>query len=341
MSLEIAFIGEAAGAHDARSTLLEEALRARGDHVRVWPWSSAPLPVAIARAMAQLHRGHQEAPFDLVVLCGSAGLALAGAPVLRLRGIKTVLDLSPRPSGAPLTSVEILAAHLVDATVASDLAGYEALLAAKLPTYRALLIKGAPSPVHFSPRSSEPKAKDRLGLLVVIEDPAQVPALGVALEDVRGKHSQLRLELMAPAALHPALDLALQAFPAGRWSRQELPSDPALRAERLSEAHLLVSVGAPRELLREAFALGVGTLAVDPPADLADGTTVVPASELAAMIGRVLKDKKLRQAAAEQAKAADQESGHPALLRAWLRLVDHLCRARPVKKTVPPASEPA
>lgn len=312
MPLHVAFIGHATGERDPHTLLLEDALRARGDQVEVWSLPEVVGPFRALSTLAGLHRAHRAAPLDLLVWCGSTGFALLAGAIPRLRGAKNILELT---KSGPYSALERVALHLADAAVARDPAGYQALLDAQLPAYRAQLVQDAPSPAHFAPRAAEPSAKERLELLVVVEDPAQLEGLPAAVAEVLKKQSKVRLRVLAPPAVHPAFSGALEPFGAERLQLGVLPADPAARAAAYAAAHLLVAVGVSGPHLREVSAIGLGTLVY--PEETA------PAAEV---IGRVLKDPKLRAAAAERAVAKDQESGHPALLRAWLRLVDHLCK---------------
>lgn len=312
MPLHVAFIGHATGERDPHTLLLEEALRARGDHVEVWSLPEAVGPLRALSTLAGLHRAHRASPLDLLVWCGSTGFALLAGAIPRLRGAKNILALT---TSGPYSALERIALHLADAAVARDPAGYQALLDAQLPAYRAQLIQDAPSPAHFGPRSTEPSAKERLELLVVVEDAAKLEGLPPALAEVLQKQSKVRLRALAPAEAHSAFQGALSALGPPRLEVRTLASDPAARAAAYAAAHLLVTVGVSAAHRREIAAVGVGSLAYPEEA--------TPAAEV---IGRVLKDAKLRAAAAERAVAQDQQSGHPALLRAWLRLVDHLCK---------------
>jgi hypothetical protein len=96
----------------------------------------------------------------------------------------------------------------------------------------------------------------------------------------------------------------------------------------MAEAHLFLSVGADATLLSEAFAVGLGALAVEPDPQIGAGAEVVALDALPETLGRTIKDAKLRQAAHERSKAHDRETGYPAFERAWLRIVDRAANAR-------------
>ncbi|MFO0728272.1 MAG: hypothetical protein U1E65_31110 [Myxococcota bacterium] len=317
MSLRVAMIGDCADEPGAPASLLELPLRGRGDTVSRFPLDFEAQRVGSAAALLRFELAKVRRSFDLLVWCGGAGLGLLLGPVGKLLGAPSLLVLGS--DHGPLTLLERAGVQLADQAIARDLRGYQALLAAGVPTYRAGLVTGAPDPAVFSAREAEPKSKERLQLLAILEGPA-TPEAASAIAAALSKQSKLFAEVWAPEPMISGLRQDFGALAA----RVEVSSPPAprLRAQRLAAAHLVLSVGAPPEVLREAFAIGVGALAVAPDPAIAPGVEAVPLDRLAEVLGRTIKDQKLRQAAQDRARARDLETGYPAFERAWLRIVD-------------------